>query len=63
MIVKQVNDGSYLAFGRGYDNLILAEGGTRKEAVFNWTTVYGDQYAKAQVADHLSMYGIIEESK
>ena len=55
MKVEQVLDGSWLASGDGYDTRILAEGGTRKEASFNFTSAYGDQYAAAQVADHLSL--------
>jgi hypothetical protein len=63
MIVELVQDGSFLASGEGYDKPILAEGGSRKEAIFNFTVVYGDQYSAAQVADHLSMYGILENDK
>ena len=55
MKVEQVLDGSWLACGDGYDIPIAAEGGTRQEAVHNFTQAYGDQYAKAQVADHLSL--------
>lgn len=55
MKVEQVNDGSWLATGGGYDRPIVAEGDTRKEAVHNFTTVYGNQYAKAQTLTHISL--------
>ena len=54
MKISQVNDGSWLAVGDGYDRKIVAEGGTRKEAGDNWTVAYGDQYAAAQSLTALS---------
>ena len=55
MITRQVEDGSWLATGMGYDRYIVAEGGNRAESVYNWNEVFGEQYAKAQVADALSL--------
>ena len=52
---EQVLDGSWLASGMGYDRPILAEGGTYKEAVYNFNEVYGQQYAAAQSLTHLSL--------
>ena len=55
MKAEQVLDGSWLAHGEGYDIPIVAEGGTRKEAIHNFTQAFGDQYAKAQAQTHLSL--------
>ena len=55
MIAEAVADGSWIAHGDGYDTPIVAEGGTRQEAVHNFTQAYGDQYAAAQSATHLSL--------
>jgi hypothetical protein len=57
MIVEQVNDGSWLASGDGYDVPIVAEGGTRAEAVYNFTEQFGNQYALAQSKTHISLIG------
>ena len=59
MKINQVNDGTYLAVGEGYDRPIIAEGGTWKEAEFGFNEAYGDQYARAQVADRLSEFGVV----
>ena len=43
MTVELISDGYYLAYGKGCQRLILAEGGTRKEAVYNWTCCNQEQ--------------------
>jgi hypothetical protein len=57
MKIEQVRDGSYLATGPGYNggNRIIAEGGTHREARYNFTKVFGDQYAKAETKTHLAL--------
>jgi hypothetical protein len=60
MKAEKQEDGSWLASGEGFDRPILAEGFSRREAVEAFTVVYGNQYAAAQVADYVSMYGLSE---
>jgi len=56
MKVEMVEDGSWLATGPGYDDIpIVAEGDTRKDAVHNFTVVFGNQYARAQTLTHISL--------
>jgi hypothetical protein len=55
MTVEQVKDGSWLAYGDGYDRRIVAEGGTRGEARYNFEFEFGNQYAAAQTLTHLSL--------
>lgn len=55
MKIELVEDGSYLATGMGYDKRIVAEGGTRSEAEYNFTAQYAEQYARGQALTHLSL--------
>jgi len=55
MKIELVEDGSYLATGMGYDKRIIAEGGTRQEAEYNFTAQLAEQYAKGQTLTHLSL--------
>ena len=60
MIAEKQEDGSWLAEGDGYDRYILSDADTREEAIRGFNKVWGDQYARSQVADHLSL---LEEGK
>ena len=46
MIVCRQMDGSWTATGMGPLRVILAEGGTRREAVFGWAVVWREQKLK-----------------
>jgi hypothetical protein len=52
---NQVEDGSWLTSGEGELRPILAEGGSRAEAEYNYNEQKADQYAEAQTLTHLSL--------
>ena len=57
MIVERQEDGTWLASGVGECNRpILAEGGTRREAMHGYTELFARQYEEAQRQTALSLH-------
>ncbi len=48
MIVEPTNDGSWIASGKGPLRKIVAEGNSRREAMYNWAAQHAAQHQQLQ---------------